>query len=228
MNALELFLRNMDWSGLGDFLLSMAAILLCLTVHEASHALAAYLLGDPTAKRHDRISLNPLRHLDPLGALMMLVAGFGWARPVPVDPRYFRHPKAGMAVTALAGPLSNLVLAYLALLLRAALFPLYQLGSSAAGGLCDFLVTLALLSIGLGLFNLIPIPPLDGSKVLEGALRDKLYYTLLRYERWGSLLLMVLLWSGVIDGPLWAARNWVLNGMVEGTMWLYRLVWRFF
>ena len=224
---MDAFLQNMDWGGLTDFLLSVAAVLFCLTVHEASHGLAAYLLGDPTAKRRNRISLNPLRHIDPFGALMMLVAGFGWARPVPVDMRYFRNPKAGMAVTALAGPVSNFLLAYLALLLRAALFPFYQLGSSMAGAGCDFLVTLALMSIGLGIFNLIPVPPLDGSKVLEGVLEDRIYYTILRYERYGVVLLMVLLWSGVIDGPLWAARTWVLNGMVDASEWLYRLVWNF-
>lgn len=225
MDALNTFLENMDWSGLGDFLLSVLAVLFCLTVHEASHGFAAYLLGDPTAKQKNRISFNPLRHIDPLGTLMMLVAGFGWAKPVPVDLRYFRRPKIGMAITAFAGPLSNFVLAYLALLVRAVVFPFYQMGSGTAGVICDFLVTLALMSIGLGIFNLIPIPPLDGSKILEGVLKDRLYYTILRYERYGAIVLMVLLWSGVLDEPLWAARTWVLTGMVEGTRWLYELVW---
>lgn len=226
MEALETFLQSMDWGSLADFVLSAAAVLFCLTVHEASHGLAAWMLGDPTAKRKHRISLNPLRHIDPFGAVMMLVAGFGWAKPVPVDPRYFRRPKAGMAVTAFAGPLSNFVLAYLALLLRSGLFPLYQLGSVLAGGVCDFLLTLALLSLGLGIFNLIPIPPLDGSKILECVLSDRAYFTILRYERYGSLLLVVLLWQGVLDVPLWAARRWGLNTMVDGTMWLYHLVWQ--
>ena len=121
MGSFSDFAQHMDWAGLVDLLLSVAAILLCLTVHETCHGLAAWALGDPTAKRLHRLSLNPLRHIDPFGALMMLVAGFGWAKPVPVDPRYFRNPKLGMAITALAGPVSNLVMAYVALLLRAAL-----------------------------------------------------------------------------------------------------------
>ncbi len=95
------FTQNMDWSGLIDLLMQVAAVLLCLTIHETCHGLAAYALGDPTAKRMHRLSLNPLRHIDPFGALMMLVVGFGWAKPVPVDMRYFKHPKSGMALTAL-------------------------------------------------------------------------------------------------------------------------------
>lgn len=225
MSALDTFLQNMDWGGLIDFLISVLAVLFCLTVHEASHGLAAYLLGDPTAKQRNRISLDPFRHIDPFGTLMMLMAGFGWAKPVPVDMRYFKRPKVGMAITALAGPLSNLLLAYAAMLLRAALFPFYQLGNAALGGICDHLVSLSMLSIGLGIFNLIPIPPLDGSKILEGVLKDKVYYTVLRYERYGIVLLMVLLWSGVIDGPLWTVRSWVLDRMVDGSLWLYRAVW---
>ncbi|WP_297721101.1 site-2 protease family protein, partial [Intestinimonas sp.] len=163
----------MNWAGLIDLLLSVAAILLCLTVHETCHGLAAWALGDPTAKRLHRLSLNPLRHIDPFGALMMLVAGFGWAKPVPVDPRYFRNPKSGMAVTALAGPLSNLLMAYLALLLRAVLLAFYRPGAVVLEGAVGFCETLAVLNVGLGLFNLIPFPPLDGSKVLGAFLPDR-------------------------------------------------------
>lgn len=108
-------------------------------------------MGDPTAKRLHRLSLNPLRHIDPFGALMMLVAGFGWAKPVPVDPRYFRKPKLGMAITALAGPVSNLVMAYLALLLRAVLLAFYHPGSVLLEGIIGFCETLAVLNVGLGI-----------------------------------------------------------------------------
>lgn len=224
MDGFRVFAENMDWAGLLDFGLTALAVLVCLTVHEVSHGLAAYFLGDPTAKRQRRLSLNPLRHLDIFGTLMMLVAGFGWAKPVPVDMRYFRRPKLGMAVTALAGPASNFLLAYIALLIRALLFPFYQSGAGAAVELCIvFCVSVATLSIGLGLFNLIPIPPLDGSKILEGVLPDRVYYTILRYERVGMIALMLLLWSGIADGPLWLARNWVLSKMASGTVWLYEL-----
>lgn len=226
MNALSEFVTNMDWTALSSFLLSAVAVLLCLTVHETSHGLAAYALGDPTAKRQNRLSLNPLRHLDVFGTVMMLVVGFGWAKPVPVDMRYFRHPKSGMAITALAGPVSNFLLAYLALLVRAVLLPFYlRGGGTALLLLVDFTETLAILSVGLGVFNLIPIPPLDGSKVLEGVLPDRIYYTILRYERIGMLLLMVVLFSGIADKPLWAARSWLVNTMAQGTVWLFELVY---
>lgn len=225
LNGFTQFLQNMDWSGMAEFLLMALAVLLCLTVHEVSHGLAAYALGDPTAKSQNRLSLNPLRHLDPFGTLMMLVAGFGWAKPVPVDMRYFKKPKVGMAVTALAGPASNFVLAYGAVLLYAGLFPLYLRGSWAGWSyLIHFLSLLASLSVGLGIFNLVPIPPLDGSKILEGILPDQIYYTILRYERYGMIALMLILWSGVASYPLHAARSWVLNVMMEGSGWLFRLV----
>ena len=107
-------IHGVDWYGMGTMLLRIFAILLCLVVHEVCHGLAAYWLGDPTAKRSNRLSLNPLHHLDIFGLIMMVTVGFGWAKPVPVDPRYFRNPKKGMAITALAGPLSNFVLAFLA------------------------------------------------------------------------------------------------------------------
>lgn len=225
MNPLSEFLENMNWTALSAFLLSAVAVLFCLTVHEVSHGLAANALGDPTAKSQNRLSLNPLRHIDIFGTLMMLVAGFGWAKPVPVDMRYFRHPKLGMAVTALAGPVSNFILAYLALLVRAAVLPFYMTSGGTGWYLAvDFTETLAILSIGLGIFNLIPIPPLDGSKVLEGILPDRIYYAILRYENVGMLLLMLVLFSGVADLPLSAARGWVVNTMAEGTVWLFELV----
>lgn len=218
------FAQHMDWAGLVDMLLSVVAILLCLTVHETCHGLAAWALGDPTAKQLHRLSLNPLRHIDPFGALMMLVAGFGWAKPVPVDMRYFKHPKSGMAITALAGPVSNLVMAYLALLLRAVLLALYHPGAVVLEGAVDFCVTLAILNVGLGIFNLIPFPPLDGSKILGAFLPDRAYYQLMRYERWGMLLLMVLLWLGVFSGPLSAVRTWVLDLLLQTAAWPYYLL----
>lgn len=225
MGSISDFLNNMDWWGLLTLLISAAAALLCITLHELSHGFVAWRLGDPTAKNAGRLTLNPIRHLDVVGLLMMLVAKVGWAKPVPVDMRYFRHPKSGMAITALAGPVSNFILAYLALLVRAAVLPFYMMSGTTALYLAvDFTETLAILSTGLGIFNLIPVPPLDGSKVLEGILPDRVYYTILRYENLGMLLLMVVLFTGITDAPLWAARSWVLNTMAEGTVWLFELV----
>lgn len=224
MGSFSHFIEVMDWQGLLYLLEQIAAVLLCLTVHETCHGLAAYCLGDPTAKREHRLSLNPLRHIDPLGALMMLLAGFGWAKPVPVDSRYFKHPKTGMALTALAGPVSNLAMAYISLVLRNFLI-LYYLNSGSAFllQLIDFLALFVLLNVGLGVFNLIPFPPLDGSKVVEGLFPDRLYFTLMRYERWGMFVLLAVLWFGWLDGPLNAARSWMLDLLEKGASWPYFL-----
>lgn len=224
MGSFSHFIEVMDWQGLLYLLEQIAAVLLCLTVHETCHGLAAYCLGDPTAKRERRLSLNPLRHIDPLGALMMLLAGFGWAKPVPVDSRYFKHPKTGMALTALAGPVSNLAMAYISLVLRNFLI-LYYLNSGSAFllQLIDFLALFVLLNVGLGVFNLIPFPPLDGSKVVEGLFPDRLYFTVMRYERWGMLVLLAVLWFGWLDGPLNAARSWMLDLLEKGASWPYFL-----
>ena len=198
----ELFYA-LDFSSLWDAVGRVIAIFLCLTVHETCHGLAAYALGDPTAKSMHRLSLNPLRHIDWIGLLMMFAVGFGWAKPVPVDPRYFKKPKQGMALTALAGPVSNLLLAAAALaLLRGAVLVLS--GTDWAIWLVNFLLELSILSVGLGLFNLIPIPPLDGSKVLAAFLPDRAYVTLMRYERYGILVLLVL--SFLILGSISISR----------------------
>lgn len=201
-------IRSIDWAFLENSAARLLAVLLCLTVHETCHGLAAYALGDPTARDHRRLSLNPFRHIDWLGLAMMLLAGFGWAKPVPVDPRYFKKPKQGMALTALAGPVSNLLLALLAVFLSREIY-LYFPYSRGGALVFEFLLyTLAPLSIGLGLFNLLPIPPLDGSKVLGAFLPDAAYFGLMRYERYGMFLLLALSWFGV-TGDL-------INGAILG------------
>lgn len=191
LHYLQKLFYAFDFTSLWDAVLRLAAVFLCLTVHETCHGLAAYALGDPTAKSMHRLSFNPLRHIDWFGLAMMFAAGFGWAKPVPVDPRYFKKPKQGMALTALAGPASNFLLAFLALALyRVVYFQLpYFMGS---GWIFSLLFETSVLSVGLGLFNLIPIPPLDGSKVLAAFLPDAAYVRLMRYERYGILLLLAL------------------------------------
>lgn len=197
---LQNLIRALDLASLQDALLRAAAVLLCLTVHEVSHGLAALALGDPTARSRHRLSMNPLRHIDWLGLAMMFVVGFGWAKPVPVDPRYFKNPKRGMALTALAGPVSNFVLALFMAGISKVIY-LYCPYTPMMQGVFDFcLYTVMPLSVGLGLFNLIPIPPLDGSKVAAVLLPDRIYIQLMRYERFGILLLLLLSWWGVMDG----------------------------
>ena len=186
----ELF-HALDFQSLGDAVLRMAAIFLCLTVHETCHGLAAYVLGDPTAKSMHRLSLNPLRHIDWLGLAMMFVAGFGWAKPVPVNPGYFKKPKQGLALTALAGPVSNLALAILTLGAFRIIYS-YVPYFPGINWILNFLIETSMLTVGLGVFNLIPIPPLDGSKVLAAFLPDSAYMRLMHYERYGLLLLLVL------------------------------------
>ena len=210
MGSISDFLNNMDWWGLLTLLISAAAALLCITLHELSHGFVAWRLGDPTAKNAGRLTLNPIRHLDVVGLLMMLVAKVGWAKPVPVDPRYFKKPKQGMALTALAGPVSNFLLA-LVLLVGARIMVDHAAYSALNQGILDFLLSTAVLSIGLGLFNLVPIPPLDGAKVLFSLLPDRMYDTMLRYERIGMFVLWGLVLLDVGSGALNSAIAWVFR-----------------
>lgn len=210
MHYLSNLWTALDFGSLLSMVTRLAAVLLCLTVHESCHGLAAYALGDPTARREHRLSLNPLRHIDWFGLLMMFVAGFGWAKPVPVNPNYFKKPKQGMALTALAGPVSNFLLALLTLL-AARIFCDVAAYSEANQRILDFLLMVALLSIGLGLFNLLPIPPLDGSKVLFAVLPDRAYNQLMRYERYGMLLLFALVFFDVGSSAFSAAIEWVFE-----------------
>lgn len=213
MHYLNDLFSQIDFTNLLSLLLRVAAVFLCLAVHEASHGLAAYALGDPTAKGEHRLSLNPLRHIDLLGLLMMFFVGFGWAKPVPVDMRYFKNPKSGMALTALAGPLSNFVLALV--LLFVCRFMAYHVAATAfTVALYSFLYTTAFLSVGLGTFNLIPILPLDGSKVLFSFLPDMAYFKLMYYERYGMLLLLALAFIGAGGGFVSALMNTVFRALL--------------
>ena len=209
MTSFQTFWNGLDWSVLTNILLRVIPALICITLHELSHGVVAYALGDDTAKRAGRLTLNPLAHFDPLGTLMMLAVGFGWAKPVPVDMRRFRNPRRDMALTALAGPLSNLLLTALTLFLYGVFaLPLYRAGTALADFLSDTLVMTAQLSLALALFNLLPVSPLDGSKVLFAFLSDAAYEKLMRYERYGMILLIVLSLTGVLVGPLSAAVEW--------------------
>ncbi|MEG1658131.1 MAG: site-2 protease family protein [Oscillibacter sp.] len=213
MHYLQELFQALDFASMGDAVLRVLAIFLCLTIHETCHGLAAYALGDPTAKELHRLSLNPLRHIDWFGLLMMFTVGFGWAKPVPVDLRYFKKPKQGMAVTALAGPVSNLLLAILMIGISKVIY-LYAPYSAMWETVFNFcLYTVAPLSIGLGLFNLLPIPPLDGSKVLAVILPDASYYQLMRYERYGMVLLLILSVVGVGSRFIGTAISAVYGGL---------------
>ena len=219
MNPVSTFLVNFDPAQLLSLLIQVIAALLCVSFHEMGHGYAAWLLGDSTAKKRGRVSMNPLRHIDPLGLLLLITAGFGWAKPVPVDMQHFRRPKLGMALTALAGPLSNFLMGLIALGGASVLyhFAAVQLMTTHLYYLFLLLIRIAVLSVGLGMFNLIPIPPLDGSKVLFSLLPDRAYYTILRYERYLMFLLFALVFLNWLDTPLSIMLHWGIDGLCKLT-----------
>ncbi len=206
MNYLQNLWNALDLGSMRDTLLRVVSVLICLILHETCHGVAAFFLGDPTAKRNHRLSLNPLRHIDWFGLAALVLTGVGWAKPVPVNPNYFKRPKLGMAITALAGPASNLLLA-LWLLWGVRV----MIGGAASVTLITFMLDTAILSIGLGVFNLIPIPPLDGSKVLAALLPDKQYRFLMRHERKGMILIMLLVIFGALGGVMGTAISWLFD-----------------
>lgn len=176
-------------------------VFICLPVHELCHGLAAYKFGDDTAKRLGRLTFNPIAHLDPIGTLMIFFFGIGYAKPVPINPIKFKNYRRDIALTALAGPLSNVAMAFVAAFVSGAVSHFFQNSAVAAVIALLFELT-AIINITLAVFNLIPIPPLDGSRVLGMILPDRLYEKYFRYERYIMIALMVLLFTGVLNIPI--------------------------
>ena len=190
-------------------ILRAVAVLLAISVHEAAHGFVAYLLGDRTAKNMGRISINPMRHIDPVGALCLLVFGFGWAKPVMVNSYRFKNPKKGMSLVALGGPLANFLLA----LIAGVIIKILYITNCGISILWQFMLVLITINVGLGVFNLIPIPPLDGSKIFLSLMPSRLYYDIMKYEHIGWILLVVALALGVLDPILGTLNNIVLRAI---------------
>ena len=192
----------MNYSTILYYVLRIPAVLIALTFHECAHGWMSYKLGDPTAKNLGRLTLNPIKHIDPIGFLMMIVVGFGYAKPVPINSRYYSKPKRDMALTAAAGPVMNIILAILSVLI----FNLFAMAAPDPDKyedipvvlfctMCFFVIT-AQLNLFLALFNLIPVPPLDGSRIAYIFLPTKWYFGLMRYERYimiGFMALVIIL-----------------------------------
>ena len=215
MGALTEFSNHMDWQGMLLFLMSAVACLICLTIHELAHGLMARQLGDPTAKNAGRLSLNPLRHFDPLGTLCMVLGGVGWAKPVGIDPRRFRNPKIGMAVSAAAGPVSNFLLGFVSTIIYKVVW--YASAGQAPDLVMDFLWYMIAMNISLGVFNLIPVPPFDGSRIALLFLPRRLYFRVMQYEHYIMVAVLILVLIGALDRPLGFFVNAVYGAFFGAT-----------
>lgn len=196
-----------------EVLAILVIIFLVLPFHEWAHAFTASKLGDTSVKYRGRLTLNPLAHIDPIGALALLLFGFGWAKPVPVNPRNFKNPKGGMAIVALMGPVANIIAAIAGGLILQALakFALgFLLANTIGSYIYLFLSFYIQVNIRLAVFNLLPIPPLDGSKILFVFLPDKWVYKFYQYQQIISMVLIAMLWIGLLDIPLDFLSNYVL------------------
>lgn len=212
-----------------QLLLTLPIIILSLTVHECAHGYIAKKLGDPTAENLGRLTLNPLKHLDPFGVLFMLLFGFGWARPVPVNARNFKKPRRDMALTAVAGPVSNLLLATVFAILYETAYTVMKKSAEAGGGTGTLGMTVMLffslglqLNVFLAVYNMLPVPPFDGSRFFYVFLPVKWYFKVMKYERYIMLGLMALilfesyvLHGGLILGGLSYLSSLLINGMLR-------------
>ncbi len=200
-------------------LMSLPILILSFSLHELSHGLAAYLMGDKTAKYNGRLSLNPLKHIDWIGFILLLFAGIGWAKPVPVNMYNFKDPKKGMAITALAGPLMNIFLTFIFLVI-------YAIG--VLNGWNDYVMMFLYLgsqyNAVLAMFNLLPIPPLDGSKVLFAFLPQKYYFNLMRYEQYGMILILLLAFTNMSSKIISVGVDNLINKLWHIVVDIFRLL----
>lgn len=204
-----------------EFVVRAIVLLTAFPVHESAHALTAHWLGDDTAKNQGRITMNPFKHISLFGALFMLFVGFGAAKPVEINPNNFKKPKLGMAVSSLAGPMSNLLLAYISMIFYRIFINIEAQAGTELTNINYFFAYAAILNIGLAVFNLLPIPPLDGSRILTLFLPEKSYFGIMKYEKYimGGLFAVIFLamyipaFANVIYAPLDFLQTKVTNGL---------------
>ena len=216
-----------SWESILMQILATLFVIFCiLPLHEFAHGWMAERLGDRTARAAGRLTLNPLASLDPMGALFLLLFGFGWAKPVPVYARYFKNPKRDMAITALAGPVSNLLASLIGAILYYALMltVLPSAPEMVFTGVTSFFNAYIVINVALPAFNLLPIPPLDGSRIVSAFLPDRLMFAYYRYQNVIVMVLFLLLFSGVLSRPL----AMIENAMLEGILWLAALPFQWF
>ncbi|WP_026475909.1 site-2 protease family protein [Alkaliphilus transvaalensis] len=205
-----MFPFNINLFDLERIILTVPAVLMAITLHEFAHGYSAYLMGDPTAKERGRLSLNPLAHLDPFGFILLLVAGFGWAKPVPINAYYFKKRRLGIFIVSIAGVVTNFILATLltiALGLQATYYP---------NGMISDMITYGIwINLVLGVFNLFPIPPLDGSKIILSILPNNLAYYFHKIEKYSYVILIALIFFGAINKVLFPVTQFLLSLLVR-------------
>lgn len=214
---------SVDMTSVISQILATLFIIFCiLPLHEFAHGWAAGKLGDHTAKYSGRLTMNPLASFDPVGSLFLLLFGFGWAKPVPVDSRYFKNPKRDMALTAVAGPLSNFLAAWVGGIIYFGLILAARL--SLPEFVHNFFLAYITINVALAVFNLLPIPPLDGSKILGAFLSDRTLYNYYRYQNVIVMVAFLVLFSGMLDRPIW----WLETVCLNAVQWLSLLPYRLF
>lgn len=207
-------------SNITMFLARAIVLIIAIPVHESAHALVSYWLGDPTAKQAGRITMNPFKHFDLMGSLCLLFAGIGWAKPVPIDPRYYRNPKRDMALSALAGPVSNILMASVAIIILKLFVFVFQVEGAVWIFVAEVLYYMVIVNITLGIFNLLPVPPFDGSRIFLTFLPAKAYFGVMKYERYIMIAVFAAVFFGLLDVPLQFLYTVVFNFLDRATFFL--------
>ncbi|WP_432649484.1 site-2 protease family protein [Huintestinicola sp.] len=204
-----------------DYFIKALVLFTAVPVHECAHAWVAEKMGDDTGRKQGRITLNPFAHLTLWGSLMMILVGFGWGKPVSVDPRNFKNPKKGMVLTSLAGPASNFIMAFLAMIVYKVLAITGVVKDNSTMQMVAMVfLYVTIINISLAVFNFLPIPPLDGSKIFNAVLPEKWYFTIMRYENIIFIVLIILVYSGLLDAPLGFLQGKVIDIMDFLTRWV--------